>query len=170
MTYLRMSSIKCLFFLLCLELSNNISLICCWAKRFNWLIDYLFSLLNCEKEKMVFNRRIKRVFLPFLMIFQREDDPLIIWTRIVATAVTPEIDTKYCMVWHYNVVQFNWWLNFTKKMTTRNAMFTAVLWDEYWAPTGDWGGLRSGEEGPRCVRCESSAHKPGVTGAGGQTG
>ena len=35
-----------------------------------------------------------KVSVLFLVIFQREDDPLVTGTRIVATAMTSESDTK----------------------------------------------------------------------------
>ena len=126
----------------------------------------ILFLIHCSMLKMN-NWYHLRVLMPCLMIFQREDDPLITGTRIVFTAVASETDLLYSLHWQYVstiAMMLHWWLNFTKRDDiTQCSLHCCEMSIEPWLVTEVWRGMDPGVS-------ESSPHKPGVTGTGGQTG
>ena len=53
--------------------------------------------------------------MPFLMIFQREDDPLVTGTRVVATAVASETDFFAHYTNTISTIAMHWRPNFTQR-------------------------------------------------------
>ena len=157
-----MSSLKCLFFFFCLELSDNVSLICCWAKRFSvsftvqcwkltiWSREYYCSALWSSKGRMtplllepglcLQRWRLKQIFAHctdakvLKVCINNSDDAALV--------------TKFHQKrWHH----------------TQCSLHCCEMSIEPWLVTEVWRGMDPGVS-------ESSPHKPGVTRTGGQTG
>lgn len=157
-----MSSLKCLFFLLGLELPDNVSLICCWAKRFYWNDKMYSPFFERKEKKWYLSAHESFIALPY---------------NLLKGGWPPCYSNQDCGdsggAWNWDmrclkdlnnnpITLFNITDDFISLKRWLHLMFTAVLWDEHWALTGDWGWEW---RGPRCVS-ESSAHRPGWRGRG----